>query len=376
MSGDGRQILSFSMQWVTPDADGHADGHDDVCYLAPSDDSGLVAKARISWSLSGSGADSGNDWRAGDVTLVIPGHLFRTREGVPVGRVMLPYPESDRPGGDFDWVYDEDDDVYVVTSARALGAATTGYMEVIYTGVRPHVVADSALSKGIWAQIEAVTPDGTTLGAYATTSSAPAGSGGMLYARVDTREQVEVASKVSNDEVRLVGPESIPEDLRVPGCEAYALVEWYWYGMVFGNTVSDVRIDDEANVSRAGTSVGAMDGFVVSPRSMSPSSVSGGVTKSGQGIHENWYPLANDHGNAPTYVGGTTIVMAYPVLVNGTYRLGPDVMWTFVNNVTYTCREVDAAVPASENGVADDARLTTSKTSQATRRGRLPCFRI
>lgn len=324
--GDGSNIESLELWWVTPDT---VDNHDaQLLYIKPQEDEDWIVRMRLNYALSGE-----HDYNPEDIRITVPDTMFANRDGNRSGiKLTIPYPEAPNKSQAFMWSHDIENGVYVLTNTRKLSAATKGFIEFAWSGLTPHKLVDMADSKAFQATIEVSTHKDNIIGL----------SSNELVARFDTEQVVDRSTKYAIGNPSWVTASSIPADKRIAGEEEYVLVNWYMYCNHYGNTEFMLQGVDQV--------MDEYNGFI--------------LDSSLTGRHDNKeYSLFNGWARAGE-IGNLRVTVAYP----GS-QFEPDTTYVLKNRITYTLTEKDPEC----NG--DPQKVTTTVANASVNfRWHLPVF--
>ena len=342
-SGDGSNIEAISAKWITEDTVDNADAS--FLYVRPTKNEDQSVRLQINYALSGE-----HSYKPGDVTITVPTHIFKNRDGQDYGVMTIPFPEDPSTKNDFNWKLIDGN--YVLTNTKTMSAATKGYIQFAIGEMAPHDLVDMAVSAPFDAYIEVTTHRGNTL---ALRSNA-------LTAQFDTEARVTSVSKRVSGSPTRVSADQIPASQRVAGETEYVKVNWYMWGVTKANTEYVLDMIDEipqASVVRTledGTQVTESDihGFVINNKNDKLSE--DGTKLERDGVFNGW-----KDGDTSYYSFST----AYPAS-----QFQPDVKYTFHNKVTFRVTEKDPDAEVTNpnvNGGVDPQLVTeTSSSAQTT----------
>ena len=338
--GDGSNIENISAKWITDDTVDNGDSS--LLYYKPSGDSPFDVRLQINYALSGE-----HNYDPGDITITIPENIFKNRTGKYACEVILPYPEDPSTKADFNWKLVDGN--YVLTNTKRMSAATKGYIQIGFAGLKPHDLVDMAVSEDFDAYIEVTTHKGNLIALRSN----------KLNAQFDTEAKlVNNSVRKSNKTVERVPASEIPANQRINGEEEYILVTWYVYGSTTANTWYTLDSVDSIPQNASVTNdlkESDVHGFIV------------GAT-SGDGIEltkDNMY-----HGYSSGQTSYYSFKTAYPAS-----QFEPNIVYTFHNKIHMTVTEDDPAAEVTNPNVqAEDPQLVTEGeyTAQTTWSYRLP----
>ncbi|MBQ1401562.1 MAG: hypothetical protein IIY99_04360, partial [Firmicutes bacterium] len=366
--GDGTFIENISAKWITADSVDNGDAS--LLYRKPNQLDSQSVRLQINYALSGE-----HNYDPGDITITVPAHIFKNRNGQDYGNLIIPYPEDPSKKGDFNWKLVGDN--YVLTNTKRMSAATKGYIQFQIEGLSPQELVDMQASDPFDAYIEIVTHAGNLIGLRSN----------KLTAQFDTEAKLTNVNKRIN-KVSRVKASQIPASQRIPGEETYIKVDWYVWGTTAANTYYTIKQtdsipQDSVSESRAvvaddydkydenkhirisdaqerypdqNPQVGRtvvlqteadLNGFVIGGESSDSTEL----------VKDNAYRGYKD-GNGSNYSFST----AYPAS-----QFKPDVEYTFHNKINYTVTEVDPEVTENTNpNVQDvDPQLVTGQNRYA-----------
>ena len=221
-SQDGESIKELSVKWETP---GKVSADDSALTIfTPSDNSKQTAKASVYISL-----DSNKSYKAGSVRLVIPGHIFKKRDGSKTGNLVLPLVENPGTKTEFNWAYDAENDVYTLTSTRDISGRSEIKIEMGFENLTPSTLVDMQASSDFVAKAYVMNSKGNLLTKTSNT----------IKATFDTQETLKTAEIKPNGQIpweTKVPASQIPEDKRIAGVDQYLVVTYYTYAYHTGNT--------------------------------------------------------------------------------------------------------------------------------------------
>ena len=335
---DGSNIENISAKWITEDTVNNEDAS--LLYVCPAKNELQSVRLQINYALSGE-----HDYEPGDVTITIPGSIFKDRNGKDYGKLIIPYPEEPGTSAAFNWKQVGDN--YVLTNTRKMPAATKGYIQFSFNEMYPNRLVDMEESASFDAYIEVITHRGNTIALRSNS----------LTAQFDTEAIVTSVVKKAYGYPERVTADQIPENQRIPGEEEYILVKWYLWGATKANTEYTLDqfewipqneiVVNEDNIDKTEAD---FHGFVVSEESDAADS---SLEKKGvyTGHADGW---------GKYYYYST----AYPAS-----QFKKDTVYTFHNCVKYTLTESDPEVTEpvnpNVNEGAPDPKLVTEVDTQA-----------
>ena len=237
---DGSEIEWIKTKWVTKDSSNAPAGDtENNLYVRPDSDDDQSVILQISYSLAGE-----HDYPKDTVSITIPSHMFRDRDGNIIGDIILPYAKAPNTSRDFNWdSYGED---IVFTNTRTLDAATKGYIEVAFDGLTPHDLKDMGISDSFDAYIEVLTHRNNRIGLRSE----------ELTAQFDTDVTVNDAKKRQSGSVQVVNAASVPANARMdeqfPNEKYYVVVWWSVWGETTSNTMYTLTRTDTMTDGYAG----------------------------------------------------------------------------------------------------------------------------
>ena len=238
-SADGTTIDDASVSWVTKDtAD---DGNASHLLVAPTRNNAQSVVARIDVSLTGS-----HDYAAGDIQIVIPGHIFVGRDGNKKGNLVLPLAENPGTRTEFNWSYNAESDTYTLTNTRSMRSSQEIMIQAGIENLTPSQLVDEADSQPFSATVYVRTSKGTLL---SRTSN-------QITAQFDTNEVISSATVSHSDYPWDKVPASkVPESLReqYPDESNFLVVTWYTYAYHQGNTAYTLDWSSQATDQYNGT---------------------------------------------------------------------------------------------------------------------------
>lgn len=238
-SGDGTTIAGATMGWVTTDT--NPDGNASHLVIAPTRNNAQGIIARIDVSLTGS-----HDYAAGDIQIVIPGHIFVGRDGNTKGNLVLPLAENPGTSTEFNWSYDAESDTYTLTNTRSMRSSQEIMIQAGIENLTPSQLIDEADSQPFSATVYVRTSKGTLL---SRTSN-------QITAQFDTNEVISSATVSHSDYPWDKVPASkVPESLReqYPDESNFLVVTWYTYAYHQGNTAYTLDWSSQATDQYNGT---------------------------------------------------------------------------------------------------------------------------
>ena len=247
---DGSEIEWIKTKWVTKDSAGAPAGDtENNLYVKPDSDDDQSVILQISYSLAGE-----HDYPKDTISITIPSHMFRDREGNIIGDIILPYAHAPNSAKDFNWDTFGDDIVF--TNTRTLDAATKGYIEVAFDGLTPHDLKDMGVSDGFDAYIEVLTHKTHRIGRRSE----------MLTAQFDTDVKVNNAQKKQSGRVSVVKAANVPAEARMGESDYngrykdekfYVEIWWQVWGETTSNTLYTLTRTDTIADGYAGKVSGA-----------------------------------------------------------------------------------------------------------------------
>lgn len=204
---DGESIKELKVQWLTPGTTSLEDP--ELTVFNPSDNSQQTAKASVYISL-----DSNKSYKAGSVRLVIPGHIFKTRNGSPTGNLVLPLVQNPGAKTEFNWSYDAGKDTYTLTRTRDISGRSEITIEMGFENLVPSDLVDMQASRAFVAKAYVTNSKGNLL---TKTSNS-------IKAAFDTQESLKTAVIKPNGQIpwrTKVPAYEIPEDKRIEGVDEY-----------------------------------------------------------------------------------------------------------------------------------------------------------
>ena len=327
-ASDDTQISDFTASWLTP-SDGASSGEPDAAgqiTVRPSDDSKQSVRLRVSYALAGQ-----HDYEPGDITITIPGTMFKDREGNSLGSIVLSVPAdpATAAGWNYRHIVDGDRDEYVITNTRRLSAATQGFMEFAFTDLTPHELADMQNSDPFKATVEVLTHSNEILSAKSN----------ELVARFDTYAKVTEATKRLNNDPRSVDAtaDEVAEAHKLyPDEKYFIVVDWYTTCYVEANQPFRLKLTDQVI-----DNLGNIHGVILDENATNKVDENPSLT------------IEKD----PDYFRGTSVYtrikVAYPA---SKFKDGKE--YTFENKMSYELTEFD-------NAQGSDPQQVTTKSDTA-----------
>lgn len=238
-SADGTTIEDASVSWVTKDTTDDGDAAHLV--VAPTRNNAQSVVARIDVSLIGS-----HDYAAGDIQIVIPGHIFVGRDGNTKGNLVLPLAENPGTRTEFNWSYNAEDDTYTLTNTRSLRSSQEIMIQAGIENLTPSQLVDEQNSSPFSATVYVRTNKGTLISRQSN----------QITAQFDTNEVISSATVSHSDYAWDKVPASkVPESLReqYPDESNFLVVTWYTYAYHQGNTAYTLGWSSQATDEYNGT---------------------------------------------------------------------------------------------------------------------------
>ena len=275
---DGSNIETITAEWITPDD--VQDGDNNKLSLRWREDNNRSVRIKLSFAMSGQ-----YDYEAGAVGIRIPKHIFKDRNGEPIGDVSLGVPEAPDKSNTFS--YAEEEDSYYITNNRKLNAASTGKIELTISNLTPHMIKDKATgyrTDNFNAEINIKTHKGNYIGKKSSD----------IYADVDTAAKV-TGTDLSANKVRESWPSGFPEELKPVNPDDYVYVSWNSYAYTEANQPFLVSLTE--NTTSDGTTGKAIvlgyvrsdTGEVVKTASINKKEVFDGYRNNGQNCWVTMY---------------------------------------------------------------------------------------
>ncbi|MGI6217063.1 MAG: BspA family leucine-rich repeat surface protein, partial [Coriobacteriales bacterium] len=303
--GDGTYIGYTYIGWMLKDTDTGS------TYASltkkPTDNSEQTFTAQIEFALYGE-----HDYGAGDITVKIPAHIFKDRNGNYCDNLVLPLAEAPSTRTEFNWSFvdDENGGYYILTNTRDMSAATQVSIQLSYENVLPSEVVDMQDSSPLTATVNVITNAGNTLDA--TSNS--------ITARVDTHEEVTSANKYHYNYRTYSAAELEKQGVTIPDEykdeTKFLVATWCTYAYHTGNT----------NYSMSWTD--------------SPSTT---MTEGGETVPCNSFIVSGESGTEESNVwkrDNTTqyeyVKVAYPFS-----QFKADTSYELSNDATWTCVQTD-----------------------------------
>ncbi len=275
---DGSNIETITAEWITPDD--VQDGDNNKLSLKWRDDNNRSVRIKLSFAMSGQ-----YDYEPGAVGIRIPKHIFKDRNGEPIGDVSLGVPEAPDKSNTFS--YAEEEDSYYITNNRKLNAASTGKIELTISNLTPHMIKDKATlyrTDNFNAEINIKTHKGNYIGKKSSD----------IYADVDTAAKV-TGTDLSANKVREGWPSGFPEELKPVNPDDYVYVSWNSYAYTEANQPFSVSLTE--NTTSDGTTGKAIvlgyvrsdTGEVVKTASINKKEVFNGYRNNGQNCWVTMY---------------------------------------------------------------------------------------
>ena len=275
---DGSNIETITAEWITPDD--VQDGDNNKLSLRWREDNNRSVRIKLSFAMSGQ-----YDYEAGAVGIRIPKHIFKDRNGEPIGDVSLGVPEALDKSNTFS--YAEEEDSYYITNNRKLNAASTGKIELTISNLTPHMIKDKATgyrTDNFNAEINIKTHKGNYIGKKSSD----------IYADVDTAAKV-TGTDLSANKVRESWPSGFPEELKPANPDDYVYVSWNSYAYTEANQPFLVSLTE--NTTSDGTTGKAIvlgyvrsdTGEVVKTASINKKEVFDGYRNNGQNCWVTMY---------------------------------------------------------------------------------------
>ena len=275
---DGSNIETITAEWITPDD--VQDGDNNKLSLKWRDDNNRSVRIKLSFAMSGQ-----YDYEPGAVGIRIPKHIFKDRNGEPIGDVSLGVPEAPDKSNTFS--YAEEEDSYYITNNRKLNAASTGKIELTISNLTPHMIKDKATlyrTDNFNAEINIKTHKGNYIGKKSSD----------IYADVDTGAKV-TGTDLSANKVREGWPSDFPKELKPANPDDYVYVSWNSYAYTEANQPFSVSLTE--NTTSDGTTGKAIvlgyvrsdTGEVVKTTSINKKEVFDGYRDNGQNCWVTMY---------------------------------------------------------------------------------------
>lgn len=275
---DGSNIETITAEWITPDD--VQDGDNNKLSLRWREDNNRSVRIKLSFAMSGQ-----YDYEPGAVGIRIPKHIFKDRNGEPIGDVSLGVPEAPDKSNTFS--YAEEEDSYYITNNRKLNAASTGKIELTISNLTPHMIKDKATlyrTDNFNADINIKTHKGNYIGKKSSD----------IYADVDTAAKVK-ETDLSANKVREAWPSGFPEELKPANPDDYVYVSWNSYAYTEANQPFSVSLTE--NTTSDGTTGKAVvlgyvrsdTGEVVKTASINKKEVFDGYRNNGQNCWVTMY---------------------------------------------------------------------------------------
>ncbi|MDO4437296.1 MAG: FctA domain-containing protein [Coriobacteriaceae bacterium] len=326
---DDTKIESLTATWVTKSDGAPEDMKDEEGQITvrPKGDGEQTVRLRVNYALSGE-----SDYEPGDISITVPGSIFKDRDGNPEGKLVLPVPAepATAAGWNYRHVVSGGKDEYIITNTHRMPAASQGFMEFAYMELTPHKLKDMQLSDAFTAKMEIVTHNDNLLTATSN----------EIAARFDTHARVTRATKrldrapynvVADDPAVAEAQAKYPEE------KFFVVVDWYANCYVEGNQAFTLAYTDQVGDK--------MGGVILDERA------------NNEGTDTD--PSLTVKGD-PKYFSGsssyTHIKVAYPAS-----RFEDGKSYTFKNKMTYTLTEQDAAVGTDEQATNEEYDEATNK---------------
>ena len=238
-SADGTTINDASVSWVTADTNPDTDASHLV--IAPTRNNAQSIVARIDVSLTGS-----HDYAAGDIQIVIPGHIFVGRDRNTKGNLVLPLAENPGTRTEFNWSYNAENDTYTLTNTRSMRSSQEVMIQAGIENLTPSQLVDEADSQPFQATVYVRTDKGTLLSRQSN----------QITAQFDTNETISSATVSHSDYAwDKVQASQVPESLReqYPDETNFLVVTWYTYAYHQGNTAYTLEWSSQATDQYNGT---------------------------------------------------------------------------------------------------------------------------
>ena len=275
---DGSNIETITAEWITPDD--VQDGDNNKLSLKWREDNSRSVRIKLSFAMSGQ-----YDYEPGAVGIRIPKHIFKDRNGEPIGDVSLGVPEAPDKSNTFS--YAEEEDSYYITNNRKLNAASTGKIELTISNLTPHMIKDKATgyrTDNFNAEINIKTHKGKYIGKKSSD----------IYADVDTAAKV-TGTDLSANKVRESWPSGFPEELKPANPDDYVYVSWNSYAYTEANQPFSVSLTE--NTTSDGTTGKAIvlgyvrsdTGEVVKTASINKKEIFNGYRNNGQNCWVTMY---------------------------------------------------------------------------------------
>ena len=266
---DGITIEKATMRWLSASTGSDESAKYDDLVLVPDNDN--VPNQQWQFDLALSGKVFINE---GDLEIVIPAYIWKTRDGKEPGRLTLAIPEEPATSNDFAWKRVGDN--IVITNTKKLSAASKYMVQGTFRMTYPDPNADKpftttyahemndidtvgdaeykGISDDLFGVVNVTTPDN---GAEISMTSNSIKATINTHVEVTSASKTAVGNKAYVDEV----PSSLPVELYPDGnAEDYVYVQWYVGGRGNGNQPYTLTIKDTTEDKYSCIMLGATGG--------------------------------------------------------------------------------------------------------------------
>ena len=253
---DNITIEKITMRWLSKSTGASEKAGFNDLELVPPDDTFPNQQWQLDVAFSGKGFID-----AGDVEIVIPAYIWKTRDGKEPGLLTLAVPEEPDMSQDFAWK--RVGDTIVITNTRKLSAASKYMIQGTFRNTSPDPNADrpftttyahemndidtvgdaayKGVSDDLFGMVTVVTPEHREVISMTSNS---------IRATLDTHVEITSAAKKAQGDngkgrVYLETPTDIPE-LLPENPDDYYYVQWYVSGTANGNQPYTLKLSDTA----------------------------------------------------------------------------------------------------------------------------------
>ncbi|WP_103981612.1 Spy0128 family protein [Helcococcus massiliensis] len=228
-AADGSKIESISVSWIDKDQQDNS-----RLNLVWTDNYNQSVRMKLNFAMSGQ-----YDYEPGKVQIKIPKHIFKDRNGEPIGNMTLAVPKAPDNNGIFNYV--ETDDSYILVNTKTISAASQGSIEMTINSLKPSEIKDlksGYVTDPFYADISIITNKGNQITKISN----------KIDVQVDTKARIYDAFKRNETFVHESYPSDWPQELKPKeNADDYVFVKWTAGANTKASQYFYVEVEDKAD---------------------------------------------------------------------------------------------------------------------------------
>lgn len=233
VSKDGTTIENIEVHWID-----EKQNDKDRLSLKWDDNFEKYVRMRLSFALSGQ-----EDYDEGTIQIEIPKHIFKDRNGKPVGNMSLAVPKAPDRNNIFNYI--ETDTSYILVNTKKISAASQGTVEMTISGLTPSEIKDKSVGY-------TTDPFNATIEVLTHKNNKISMKSNDIDAEIDTRARITGAYKRHDTFVYEYYPENWPQDIKPEDSDKYVYVKWTSWAFTQANQYFDVEVNEKLDTTGPG----------------------------------------------------------------------------------------------------------------------------